>query len=80
MSALAISFRCRSAPFLPTHCAEQQQEDSALAPGVIERVEVLGSPDNVPFTRTRQGLEVRVPERLAGAIAVALKDAWGGLV
>jgi alpha-L-fucosidase len=54
--------------------------DSALAPGVIERVEVLGSAESVPFTRERRGLEVRVPEGLAGAIAIALKIRGPGLV
>ena len=55
-------------------------EDSALAPGAIERVEVLGSTDSVPFTRSRGGLEVRLPEGLAGSGAVALKIRGNGLV
>lgn len=55
-------------------------EDSALAPGVIERVEVLGSTESVSFTRSRKGLEVRLPERLASDVAVALKVRGPGLV
>jgi alpha-L-fucosidase len=54
-------------------------QDSALAPGVIERVEALGSTDPLPFTRTRKGLEVRLPEGLAGATAIALKLRGPGL-
>lgn len=54
-------------------------EDSALAPGAIEHVEVLGSTDSVPFTRSRKGLEVRLPAGLAGAIAIALKIRGNGL-
>jgi alpha-L-fucosidase len=54
-------------------------QDSALAPGTIERVEVLGSPDPLPFTRHRNGLEVRLPEGLAGTPAVALKIRGNGL-
>jgi alpha-L-fucosidase len=48
-------------------------QDSALAPGAIERIEVLGAPESLPFTRTRAGLDLRVPEALAGTPAVALK-------
>jgi alpha-L-fucosidase len=55
-------------------------EDSALAPGAIERVEALGSTESVPFTRSRKGLEVRLPEGLAGAGAIALKIRGNGLV
>ncbi len=55
-------------------------QDSALAPGTIERVEILGSTDSVPFTRTRKGLELRVPEGLADAPAIALKVRGPGLV
>ena len=55
-------------------------QDSALAPGAIERVEVLGSSDSLPFTRSRKGLEVRLPEGLAGSMAVALKIRGSGLV
>lgn len=55
-------------------------EDSALAPGAIERVEALGAADSLPFTRSRKGLEVRLPEGMAGGIAVALKIRGGGLV
>lgn len=54
-------------------------QDSALAPGGIERVEVLGASDSLPFTRSRKGLEVRLPEGLAGAPAVALKIRGNGL-
>ncbi len=55
-------------------------QDSALAPGAIERVELVGAPGSVPFTRTRKGLELRLPEGLAGAPAVALKIRGNGLV
>jgi alpha-L-fucosidase len=55
-------------------------EESALAPGTIERVEVLGSTESVPFTRSRKGLEVRLPEGLAGTIAVGVKVRGAGLV
>jgi alpha-L-fucosidase len=54
-------------------------QDSALAPGAIERVEVLGSPDSLAFTRSRKGLEVKLPEGLAGTPAVALKIRGAGL-
>jgi alpha-L-fucosidase len=54
-------------------------QDSALAPGVIERVEALGSTDSLTFKRTPQGLEVRLPEGLAGTPAVALKIRGNGL-
>jgi alpha-L-fucosidase len=54
-------------------------QDSALAPGVIERVEAVGSTDSLPFKRTPQGLEVRLPEGLAGTPAVALKIRGNGL-
>ena len=55
-------------------------QDSALAPGPIERVEVLGASDSLPLTRSRKGLEVRLPEGLAGSTAVALKIRGSGLV
>jgi alpha-L-fucosidase len=55
-------------------------QDSALAPGAIERVEALGSADSLTFTRNRKGLEVRLPEALAGSIAVALKIRGNNLV
>lgn len=55
-------------------------QDSALAPGTIERVEALGSNDSLPFTRSGKGLEVRLPEGLANPIAVALKIRGSGLV
>jgi len=54
-------------------------QDSALAPGAIERVEVVGSSDSLPFTRTRKGLEVRLPGGLAGSVAVALKIRGPGI-
>ena len=55
-------------------------QDSALAPGAIERVELVGAPGSVPFTRTRKGLELRLPDGLAGTPAVALKIRGNGLV
>jgi len=54
-------------------------QDSALAPGVIERVEAVGATDSLPFKRTPQGLEVRLPAGLAGTSAVALKIRGNGL-
>ncbi|KQV92847.1 alpha-L-fucosidase [Pelomonas sp. Root1237] len=54
-------------------------QDSTLAPGVIERVEAVGFTDNLPFTRTPQGLEVRLPESLGGSLAIALKVRGPGL-
>ena len=36
-------------------------EDSALAPGTIERIEAHGSTDVLSFTRSRKGLEIRLP-------------------
>ncbi|MDR7267426.1 alpha-L-fucosidase [Pelomonas saccharophila] len=54
-------------------------QDSALAPGAIERVEALGSSAPLSFTRSRGGLEVRLPEGLAGTPAVALKIRGTGL-
>ncbi|WP_457447807.1 alpha-L-fucosidase [Roseateles sp. P5_E4] len=54
-------------------------QDSTLAPGVIERVEAVGSTDSLPFKRTPQGLEVRLPDGLAGSPAIALKVRGPGL-
>ena len=54
-------------------------QDSAFAPGSIDRVEVVGATDSLPFQRTRLGLEVRVPEGLAGSPAIALKVFGRGL-
>jgi alpha-L-fucosidase len=54
-------------------------QDSALAPGVIERVEAVGSTDSLTFTRNRRWLEVKLPEGLAGTPAVALKIRGSGL-
>jgi len=55
-------------------------EGSALVPGSIDRVEALGAGDSLPFKRSSKGLEVRLPEGLAGAPAVVLKIRGGGLV
>ena len=54
-------------------------QDSGLAPDVIERVEAVGSTDSLPFKRTPLGLEVRLPEGLAGTPAIALKVRGPGL-
>jgi alpha-L-fucosidase len=54
-------------------------EESAVAPGTIERVEALGSAASLPFERSRRGLEVRLPEGLAGSIAIVLKIRGNGL-
>jgi alpha-L-fucosidase len=54
-------------------------QDSALAPGAIERVEGLGSTTALTFKRSRRGLEVRLPEGLAGTPAAALKIFGKGL-
>jgi len=55
-------------------------QDSAFAPGSIDRVEVVGVAGSTPFKRSRKGLEVRLPEGLAGAPAVVLKVFGHGLV
>ena len=44
----------------------------------IERVEALGSAESLPFQRSRKGLEVRLPEGLAGSIAIVLKIRGNG--
>ncbi|HLO94642.1 MAG TPA: alpha-L-fucosidase, partial [Burkholderiaceae bacterium] len=54
-------------------------QDSAIAPGTIDRIEAVGASDALPFKRTRQGLEVRLPEGLAGSPAVALKIRGAGV-
>jgi alpha-L-fucosidase len=54
-------------------------QDSGLAPGAIERVEAVGATDSLAFKRTPQGLEVRLPEGLAGTPAVALKIRGAGV-
>jgi alpha-L-fucosidase len=54
-------------------------QGSALAPGEVAGVEVLGV-GAVPFTRSRKGLEVQVPEGLAGAPAIVVKILGQGLV
>lgn len=54
-------------------------EESVLAPGSIERVEALGSAESLPFERSRKGLEIRLPDGLAGQAAVALKLRGQGL-
>jgi alpha-L-fucosidase len=54
-------------------------EESALAPGSIDRIEALGSAESLPFERSRKGLQVRLPEGLAGSIAVVLKIRGNGL-
>lgn len=54
-------------------------EDSALAPGTIESIEALNAAESLRFTRSRKGLEVHLPEGLAGSIAVALKIRGNGL-
>jgi len=54
-------------------------QGSALAPGVIERVEALGSTDSLTFSRSTRALEVRLPAGLAGMPAVALKIRGPGL-
>ncbi|MFL6626974.1 MAG: alpha-L-fucosidase [Vitreoscilla sp.] len=54
-------------------------QGSALAPGLIERVEALGAPDSLAFTRSSRGLEVKLPEGLGGAPAVVLKIRGPGL-
>ena len=54
-------------------------QDSALAPGAIERIEAVGSSDSLSFTRSSEALEVRLPQGLAGSPAVALKLRGKGL-
>ncbi|HEX5684248.1 MAG TPA: hypothetical protein VFY73_09440, partial [Ideonella sp.] len=55
-------------------------QDSALAPGRIEPVEAVGAAGKLPFKRTRMGLEVKLPEGLAGTPAIALKPRGATLV
>jgi alpha-L-fucosidase len=47
--------------------------------GVIERVEAVGSTDSLPFKRTPQGLEVRLPDGQAGSPAVVLNVRGAGV-
>lgn len=54
-------------------------QDSALAPGAIESVQAVGAAGTLPFTRSRKGLEVRLPEGMAHPAAVALKIRGNGL-
>jgi alpha-L-fucosidase len=54
-------------------------QDSALAPGRIDHIQALGAAGGLAFKRTREGLEVKLPEGLAGAPAVALKIRGAGL-
>jgi alpha-L-fucosidase len=54
-------------------------EESALAPGGIDRIEALGATESLSFERSRKGLEVRLPEGLAGSVAVVLKIRGNGL-
>jgi len=58
---------------------ESLAQESALAPGAIDSVEILGA-GPVAFTRSRKGLQVRLPEGLAGGIGFALKVRGPGLV
>jgi alpha-L-fucosidase len=48
-------------------------DGSALAPGAIENIQAVGSPDSLKFTRTHRWLEVKLPDGLAGSPAVAVK-------
>ena len=54
-------------------------QDSNVAPGAIDRIEAVGSSDNLPFKRTRKGLEVKLPEGLTGSSAFVLKIRGNGL-
>ena len=54
-------------------------QGSALAPGEVAGVQILGV-GAVPFARNRKGLEVQVPEGLAGAPAIVVKILGQGLV
>jgi alpha-L-fucosidase len=54
--------------------------DSVHAPGAIQRVELLGAAAPLDFTRSRTGLEVRLPDGPAGGPAIALKLRGAGLV
>lgn len=54
-------------------------QDSNVAPGAIERIEAVGTGDALPFKRTRKGLEVKLPEGLAGSPAVVLKIRGAGV-
>ena len=54
-------------------------QESALAPGAIERIEAVGSDDSLSFSRNRGGLEIKLPVGLAGSPAVAVKILGTGL-
>jgi alpha-L-fucosidase len=53
---------------------------SALAPGEITRVELLGAPGALPFTRDAEGLVVTLPKALPSAFTPALRIHGEGLV
>ena len=52
---------------------------SKHAPGKIERVELLGFPGTLKWTRDESGLHVQMPEQKPSEPAVALKISGGGL-
>lgn len=54
-------------------------EGSALAPGAIENIQAVGAAESLAFTRSHRGLEVKLPEGLAGSPAVAVKIRGSGL-
>jgi len=60
-------------------CLTAFAQDSAQAPGRNQARGGAGR-SRPAFTRTRDGLDVRVPEGLAGASAIALKIRGNGLV
>jgi len=54
-------------------------EGSARAPGRVERVELLGAPAPLSFTRDAQGLTVSLPERRTGEYVYTLEISGTGL-
>ncbi len=55
-------------------------DGSKQAPGKIEKVELLGFPAKLPWTRKETGLEIQLPEQKPSEHAVAFKISGTGLV
>jgi alpha-L-fucosidase len=54
--------------------------NSKYAPGRIDQVELLGSPDTLKWTRNEAGLSIQLPERKPCDHAVAFKISGNGLI
>lgn len=75
-SAAAVA----SLPLWGASAATLSPTFSPLAPGTIGRIEAPGSAESLPFERSRKGLVVRLPEGLAGSVAIVLEIRGNGLV